>query len=65
MQKITDLVLVIGFLAVDALLFHDLFKTGERYTAVEYLVGALSVLVILNSLTSLLRGLGARASGAA
>ena len=50
MQKLANLVLIAGFVFVDAIMFHDFFKAGEHYSLVEYLVGALSILVILNSL---------------
>ena len=56
MRKLIDFVLVAGFVFVDLIMFHDLFKAGEQYTLVEYLVGVLSVLVIANALWSLLGG---------
>ncbi|MBV9159397.1 MAG: hypothetical protein JO019_02245 [Candidatus Kaiserbacteria bacterium] len=55
MRKIADIVLIAGFLIVDFLLFHDLFKPGESYTVAEYLIGALSVLVFITSARSLLK----------
>ncbi|HVW82514.1 MAG TPA: hypothetical protein VHC68_01020 [Candidatus Paceibacterota bacterium] len=53
MNKFTDLVLIIGFLAVDFLFFHDLFKAGEIITLPQYLTGLLSIIVILRALWSL------------
>lgn len=50
------MVLIVGFLVVDFLLFHDAFKPGEVVTAVQYLTGVLSVIVIGRSIQSLLRG---------
>lgn len=54
MKKAIDALLIIGFLFVDFLLFHDLFKIGEPYTLVEYLTGVLSIIVIVRSAQSLL-----------
>lgn len=56
MKKLVDVMLILGFLFADAVMFHDLFKVKEHYTLVAYLVGALSILVILNSLWSLQEG---------
>lgn len=53
-NKIMDVVLILGFLVVDWLLFHDLFKAGESYTPVEFLTGILSLLVIVRAVMSLL-----------
>jgi hypothetical protein len=58
MKKLIDLVLILGFIFADAIMFHDLFKAGEQYTFIEYFVGALSVLVIINSLWSLFGNAG-------
>ena len=44
-RKTISAVLVLGFLAVDWLLFHDAFKAGETHTTADYLVAVLSVLV--------------------
>ena len=51
--KALDIALILGFLAVDFFLFHDVFRTGETYTFVEYLVGFLSVFVILRAIITL------------
>ena len=53
MRGLTDFVLVIGFVLVDAVMVHDVPKAGEHYTVVEYMVGVLSIIVIANSLWSL------------
>ena len=45
MRKTASAVLVLGFLVVDWLLFHDAFKPGETHTTTDYLVAGLSVLV--------------------
>lgn len=46
MKKITSLLLIVGFLVVDFLYFHDIFKPGETITIAQYLTGALSIIVI-------------------
>ncbi|CAN5747516.1 hypothetical protein BH11PAT2_BH11PAT2_01300 [soil metagenome] len=55
MTNIVDVVLIAGFLAVDFLLFHDIFKVGEAITGAQYLVGILSIIVIARALQSLLK----------
>lgn len=45
MNKAISIVLVIGFLAVDFLFFHDFFKPGEIITPAQYLTGLLSLVV--------------------
>ncbi len=55
MRKIVDIVLVVGFLFVDFLFFHDVFKSGEVITFAQYLTGILSLPVFAVSLKSLLR----------
>ncbi|MDB5265393.1 MAG: hypothetical protein JWM39_106 [Parcubacteria group bacterium] len=55
MKKLIDVVLIIGFLLVDFLMFHDLLKTGEAHTMTEYLTGFLSILVIGLSIQSLFK----------
>jgi hypothetical protein len=47
LRKTISAVLVVGFLAVDWLLFHDGFKAGETHTTTEYLTGILSILVFV------------------
>jgi hypothetical protein len=55
MRKGIDVILILGFLAVDFFFFHDVFKAGEITTLPQYLTGILSVVVIILSLQSLLR----------
>lgn len=52
MRKILDVVLIVGFLVVDFLFFHDVFKVGEATTLPQYLTGILSIPVIVISLQS-------------
>jgi hypothetical protein len=49
-------VLIVGFLVVDFLFFHDLLKPGEVITFPQYLTGVLSIPVVLLSALFLLRG---------
>ena len=44
-----------GFLAVDFLFFHDIFKTGEVTTLPQYVTGFLSILVFAICSQSLLK----------
>jgi hypothetical protein len=55
MDKTLNILLVVGFLVVDWLIFHDIFKGGETYTVTEFLTGALSLLVFFTSGKSLLK----------
>jgi hypothetical protein len=55
MEKIFNIVLVAGFLFVDFLMFHDIFKAGEVHTLPEYITGALSIIVIILSVKSLVK----------
>jgi len=45
MDKIIAAVLVVGFVIVDFLFFHDIFKPGEQITLAQYLTGPLSLVV--------------------
>jgi hypothetical protein len=45
MRRALDIALILGFLAVDFLFFHDLLKAGEATTLPQYMTGFLSVLV--------------------
>ena len=45
MRRVLDVGLVVGFLAVDFLFFHDVFKAGEVTTVPQYMTGFLSILV--------------------
>jgi hypothetical protein len=53
MNKFWDVVLILGFLAVDLFFFHDIFKAGEITTLPQYLTGVLSLIVIVRSAVSL------------
>lgn len=53
MRKIIDVLLIVGFLAVDLFFFHDFFKAGEATTLPQYLTGILSIPVFIISLWSL------------
>jgi hypothetical protein len=55
MRKIIDIILILGFLVVDFLFFHDLFKSGEIISFPQYLTGFLSIIVFVISLQSLLK----------
>ncbi|WP_115788492.1 hypothetical protein [Arthrobacter silvisoli] len=54
MKKTVSSVLIVGFLVVDFLVFHDLLKPGEVITLPQYLTGILSILVIALSVRELL-----------
>jgi hypothetical protein len=54
MRKIINVILILGFLFVDLLFFHDVFKAGESTSVAQYLTGILSILVIVISIQSLL-----------
>lgn len=56
MRKVIDVILILGFLFVDALFFHDIFKAGETTSVAQYLTGILSLFVFWISLTSLFGG---------
>ena len=45
MRRALDTSLILGFLAVDFLFFHDLLKAGEVTTIPQYMTGMLSILV--------------------
>jgi hypothetical protein len=55
MRKLIDVVLILGFLFVDLLFFHDIFKPGEVTTLPQYLTGLLSIPVFIISIQSLLK----------
>ncbi len=56
MKKGLAIVLIVGFLLVDFLFFHDVLKAGETVTFPQYLTGLLSVPVIVLSALFLTRG---------
>lgn len=55
MRNILDMILILGFLAVDFFFFHDIFKSGEVITFPQYLTGFLSVLVFIICAHSLIQ----------
>ena len=55
MRRVLDIGLIVGFLAVDFLFFHDIFKAGEVTTVPQYMTGLLSVLVFAMCSESLLQ----------
>jgi hypothetical protein len=54
MRRETAVVLILGFLFVDFLFFHDLLKPGEVTTPPQYMTGLLSILVFAACARSLL-----------
>jgi branched-subunit amino acid transport protein len=56
MKKALATVLIFGFVLVDFLFFHDVFKPGESVTFPQYLTGVLSIPVVVISALFLLRG---------
>ena len=54
MRRVLDVGLIVGFLAVDFLFFHDILKAGEVTTLPQYMTGFLSVLVFAICSQSLL-----------
>jgi hypothetical protein len=52
-----DVCLIVGFLAVDFLFFHDLLKAGEVTTPPQYMTGFLSILVFVICGQSLLKSM--------
>jgi hypothetical protein len=55
MRRALDVSLILGFLAVDFLFFHDILKAGEVTTVPQYLTGILSILVFAICSQSLVR----------
>jgi hypothetical protein len=55
MRRVLDVGLIMGFLAVDFLFFHDLFKPGEVTTMPQYMTGVLSIAVFAICGQSLLK----------
>lgn len=55
MKKAVNIVLIVGFLVVDWLLFHDIFKAGETHSTTDYLTGFLSLLVFAQAGQNLLK----------
>ena len=55
MKKVIYISLIVGFLAIDFLFFHDILKPGEIITVPQYLTGLLSIPVLVISIQSLRR----------
>ena len=55
MRRTLAVVLIVGFLFVDFLFFHDLLKPGEVTTLPQYMTGFLSILVFVVCAQSLLK----------
>ena len=55
MRRAIEVFLIVGFLAVDFLFFHDVFKAGEIITPAQYMTGFLSIVVIALCGQSLLK----------
>jgi hypothetical protein len=55
MRKLIAIVLILGFLFVDFIFFHDIFKAGETTSVGQWLTGILSIPVIVISVQSLLK----------
>jgi len=55
MKKFICVTLIVGFLLVDSLFFHDIFKPGEVTTLPQYLTGILSLPVFALSIQELLK----------
>lgn len=55
MRRVLDAALIVGFLAVDFLFFHDIFKAREVTTVPQYMTGVLSIAVFAICSQSILR----------
>ncbi len=58
MRNLVSVVLIVGFLFVDFLFFHDFFKPGETTSLAQYLTGILSIPVFVMSAQVLLKNKG-------
>jgi len=63
MKKAVAIAVIVGFLLVDFLFFHDVLKAGEAVTFPQYLTGALSVPVMIVAAAFLVRGDGGVRNG--
>ena len=54
MKKALAIVLIVGFLMVDFLFFHDILKPGEAVTFPQFLTGLLSIPVMVVAVLYLL-----------
>jgi len=57
-KKALAIVLIVGFVSVDFLFFHDILKPGEVVTFPQYLTGLLSIPVMVLAFLYLLRSTG-------
>jgi hypothetical protein len=55
MKKILYVLLILGFLTIDFIFFHDIFKPGETTSFGQWLAGILSIPVIIISIQSLMK----------
>jgi hypothetical protein len=55
MKKVISIFLIMGFLFVDFLFFHDAFKPGETISPAQYLTGILSFPVFALSIQQLFK----------
>lgn len=53
MRKLTCILLILGFLFVDFIFFHDVFKPGETTSLGQWLTGILSIPVVVILVQSL------------
>ena len=58
MKKALALLVIFGFLLVDFLFFHDIFKPGEVVTFPQYLTGLLSIPVMIGCIQIMQRDMG-------
>lgn len=56
MKKALAVVVIVGFLMVDFLFFHDILKPGEVVTFPQFLTGLLSIPVMVVAVLYLLGG---------
>jgi hypothetical protein len=54
-RRVLDIGLIVGFLFVDFLFFHDLLKPGETTSLPQYMMGLLSIGVFAICGLSLIR----------
>jgi hypothetical protein len=58
MKRALAIAVIFGFMLVDFLFFHDIFKTGEVVTFPQYLTGLLSIPVMVVCIQVPVRGGG-------
>lgn len=47
MRKVLIGIIILTFIAIDWLIFHDILKPGEKYTVVQYLTGMVSIPTVI------------------